>query len=67
LLAWTGVGGERTDVLAHVTGFGSGLLVGAVCGRVPLAVLERRSVQVASGLLALAVLAAAWVVAHGRH
>ncbi len=66
LLAWTGMGGERTDVLAHVTGLLAGLLVGAVCGLVPLAVLERRSVQVATSLLALLFLVSAWAVAHGQ-
>jgi membrane associated rhomboid family serine protease len=30
LLSLLGTGGERTDVLAHVTGFGSGVLLGAV-------------------------------------
>jgi rhomboid protease GluP len=30
LLAFTGAGGERTDVLAHVSGFGMGVLAGAI-------------------------------------
>lgn len=63
LLTWTGMGGERTDVLAHVTGLMAGLLVGAACGLLPLAVLERRSVQAATSVLALLILLSAWAVA----
>lgn len=63
LLAWTGMGGERTDVLAHVTGLIAGLLVGAACGLVPLAVLEKRPVQAATSVLALLILVSAWAVA----
>ena len=63
LLAWTGIGGERTDVLAHVTGLIAGLLVGAACGLVPHAVLERRLVQAATSVLAVLILVSAWAVA----
>jgi len=63
LLAWTGIGGERTDVLAHVTGLVSGLLVGAGCGWIPLAVLERRWVQIVASGLALLLPALAWSLA----
>jgi len=63
LLAWTGIGGERTDVLAHVTGLTAGLIVGAVCGHVPPAVLERRSAQVVASLLAVMILVSAWTAA----
>ena len=30
LLAWTGTGGPRTDVIAHLTGFTSGVLIGVL-------------------------------------
>lgn len=30
LLAWTGTGGPRTDVIAHLTGFTSGMLIGVL-------------------------------------
>jgi len=63
LLAWTGMGGERTDVLAHVTGLIAGLLVGAACGLVPFAVLEKRLVQAATSVLAVLILVSAWAVA----
>jgi rhomboid protease GluP len=65
LLAWTGVGGERTDVLAHITGSIAGLLVGAACGLIPSAALEKRAVQVASSLLAVLMLVSAWALALG--
>lgn len=66
LLAWTGVGGERTDVLAHVTGAVSGLLTGMMWDRIPEPALERRATQVSCGLLALTLVLSAWLVAHGR-
>jgi hypothetical protein len=34
LLAWLGTGGERTDIVAHLTGFLAGFAMGAVLGRV---------------------------------
>lgn len=34
LLAWLGTGGERTDIVAHLTGFLAGFGMGAVLGRV---------------------------------
>jgi len=66
LLAWTGIGGERTDVLAHVMGLLAGLLVGAGCGLVPAAVFQRRAVQLAAALLAATILVVAWMAAHAR-
>jgi rhomboid protease GluP len=34
LLAWLGTGDERTDIVAHLTGFLAGFAIGAVLGRV---------------------------------
>ena len=34
LLAWLGTGGERTDIVAHLTGFLAGFGMGVVLGRV---------------------------------
>ncbi len=34
MLAWLGTGGERTDIVAHLTGFLAGFGMGAVLGRV---------------------------------
>ena len=63
LLGFTGVGGERTDVLAHLTGFA----VGGVAGF--LLALRRRppgaAGQVLAGAATLAAVALAWVVALG--
>lgn len=63
LLGFTGAGGERTDVLAHLTGFGTGALTGVAhaawrCPRGPAA-------QVVAGLGALLAIAGAWVTALG--
>jgi len=63
LLAYTGMGGERTDVLAHVTGLVAGLAVGAAAGRVPIDVLENRSNQLVAAMLAGFVLVLSWAIA----
>ena len=63
LLGFTGVGGERTDVLAHLTGFGTGGVTGF------LLALRRHppggAIQALAGAATLAVIALAWVVALG--
>lgn len=63
LLAFTGVGGERTDVLAHLTGFVMGAIAGVLlaASRRPLAGWA----QSALGAAAIAVIAAAWWLALG--
>jgi membrane associated rhomboid family serine protease len=61
LLAFTGMGGERTDVVAHLTGFLSGLFVGWIGCRLPGRWLASSQVQYAAALAAIALLAAAWV------
>jgi membrane associated rhomboid family serine protease len=60
LLAFTGAGGERTDVLAHLTGFASGALVGLTNALPQTRALFKRIPQLASGLLAVAIVIAAW-------
>jgi len=61
LLAFTGVGGENTDVLAHLTGFVMGALVGVLhaAWRVP----RGRVAQFVSGAAVLIVVVAAWACA----
>jgi len=61
LLGFTGAGGERTDVLAHLTGFAMGALAGIAHAvlRVPRGPLA----QWISGALALAALVLAWASA----
>lgn len=68
LLAFLGMSGERTDIFAHVAGFGSGCLLGAVFGFLEnrLAFLVRH--QLALGLAAVTLFAVAWfqaLLAHG--
>jgi membrane associated rhomboid family serine protease len=63
LLAFTGVGGERTDVAAHVTGFLAGLLIGWVGCRLPHRFLASGNVQVGAGVAAITIVTAAWAIA----
>ena len=67
LLAFTGVGGERTDVAAHVTGFGSGLVFGWVGCRLPERWLGKPSTQQSAGLMAIALIGLAWFLALSTH
>lgn len=60
LLAFTGAGGERTDVVAHLMGFAGGGLLGLLWGRIEPARLQNDTLQWTSGLLAVALLAWAW-------
>jgi membrane associated rhomboid family serine protease len=63
LLSFLGTGGDRTDVAAHVLGFLSGAVVGALCG------IRSDNVRLSSreqglfALAALAILALAWALA----
>ncbi|HEX7035273.1 MAG TPA: rhomboid family intramembrane serine protease [Pseudomonadales bacterium] len=59
LLAFTGFGGENTDVMAHLLGFAFGLLFGTVAGS--FAPCRSRAVQRSAGALALALIAYAWL------
>jgi membrane associated rhomboid family serine protease len=67
LLAFIGMGGERTDVLAHLTGLGAGCLFGlafaALEARAPLAAWHKHSLGLAATLL----LALAWTLALMAH
>ena len=63
LLAFTGTGGEHTDVLAHLIGFVVGSGQGALCARLPMPAPGRIGLQWAAGLAALALLAGAWALA----
>ncbi|MDY6944917.1 MAG: rhomboid family intramembrane serine protease [Pseudomonadota bacterium] len=65
LLGFLGAGGERTDVVAHVTGFISGCLLGVVLGKIPERYFDSRRLQLATGALALATIAVAWWLALG--
>jgi MYXO-CTERM domain-containing protein len=63
LLGYTGTGGERTDVLAHVTGFLSGVATGVVFSALGRRIEFKPRSQAAIGLGTLAVLAVCWLLA----
>lgn len=63
LLALTGTGGENTDVVAHVTGFGAGVGLGLLYGRIAPERLDRTGLQWTAGATAVAIVAVAWVYA----
>jgi membrane associated rhomboid family serine protease len=62
LLSFLGTSGERTDVLAHVTGFFAGLLLGAAFGLLGRRVAFGRGAQTSMGMTAIVVLVVAWFV-----
>jgi len=61
LLAFTGAGGETTDVLAHLTGFLTGALAGIALATRPQPFAA--TVQTLCGLIAFASVALAWAFA----
>lgn len=63
LLAFTGTGGERTDVLAHLLGFVAGVGAGYLLAHARLPPPGEDRPQWIAGALALALLAASWVAA----
>ncbi|TWU17311.1 Rhomboid family protein [Novipirellula galeiformis] len=63
LFAFTGVGGENTDVLAHVTGFLAGLVIGWSGSGLPHRWLARMDVQIVAGLAAVLLVVSAWTIA----
>jgi rhomboid protease GluP len=60
LLALTGTGGERTDVVAHLTGFGSGALLGLLHASPRPRRLLARVQQRWAAIIALVVICGAW-------
>lgn len=63
LLAFTGTGGERTDIGAHLTGFISGIALGVLLAWLPSSWLKSLWLQWSTGLLAAFMLAASWYFA----
>ena len=61
LLAITGVGDERTDIVAHLAGFATGALMGVVQARIQSRILDRLSVQLALGLTTCLAIGGAWI------
>lgn len=63
LLGWLGTAGTHTDVMAHLLGFGIGVLLGAVAA-LPAVRRHLHDVpQWPGGLAAIAIMAAAWSLA----
>ena len=63
LLGWLGTAGEHTDIMAHLLGFGIGVLLGVVAA---LPAVSRRLhdlPQWPAGLAAMAIMAGAWRLA----
>jgi rhomboid protease GluP len=65
LLAYTGAGGERTDIGAHIWGFVAGLGAGLLAARIPRRILAQGRLQLLAGLATLGALALAWLLALG--
>jgi rhomboid protease GluP len=63
MLSFIGVGGERTDVLAHVTGLMAGLVIGWGSSRLPDHWLSSGKVQWWAGFSAIAIVSLSWLVA----
>lgn len=62
LFAYTGTGGERTDVVAHVAGLGCGFLLGLFVAKYRLHLVSRPAQRYFGGVAA-AWIAGAWLVA----
>lgn len=60
VLAWLGTGDARTDIVAHLTGFIAGLLMGILIGRAPAPRQRDRALQWLAGLIAIGVVLGAW-------
>jgi membrane associated rhomboid family serine protease len=63
LLAFTGAGGERTDLLAHVLGFLMGIAIGFGLAWMPLPLPGHSRPQWAAASVAAALLTGAWAAA----
>ncbi len=63
LLGFTGTGGENTDVIAHLTGFASGLGIRWLFGVLGNRIDFKASTQFAFGVAALSILALCWLLA----
>ena len=63
MLAFIGVGGEHTDVVAHVTGFLAGLMIGWIGCRLPDRWLAKGAVQLWTGVVTIAIVTGSWIIA----
>ena len=62
-MTYLGAGGERTDVISHVTGFLVGLGMGILYTRLGAMIPFRRIVQLGLGAATLVLLALSWMLA----
>jgi hypothetical protein len=62
-LAWLGTGDERTDIVAHLTGFIAGFLPGGIIGLRAGSIRTNVGREIALGGVALCVIVAAWALA----
>lgn len=67
LLAYLGMGGERTDIGGHLAGFATGAASGVTLAYVGQRVPQAPSAQRAFGAIALALFAFAWLLALRAH
>jgi membrane associated rhomboid family serine protease len=65
LLAFTGAGGENTDVVAHAAGFVCGAVLGAILARWPATRFSSVRAQWLAGVATIAIIGASWVWALG--
>jgi membrane associated rhomboid family serine protease len=65
LLGWLGTAGTHTDVMAHLLGFGIGVLLGAIAALPALGRRLHAVRQWPAGLVAIAIMAVAWDLALG--
>jgi membrane associated rhomboid family serine protease len=63
LLGWLGTAGKETDVMAHLLGFGLGVVLGATAAVPAISRRLHRLRQWPAGLAAIAIMAAAWALA----
>lgn len=63
LFATLGLEGERTDVLAHATGFVAGLAIGGLCSVLPPRLLASERVQFIAATGTLILVVGAWIAA----
>jgi membrane associated rhomboid family serine protease len=63
LLGWLGTAGKHTDVMAHILGFGIGLLLGATAALPSVSRRMHRLRQWPAGAMAMTIMVVAWVLA----
>lgn len=63
LLGWLGTAGTHTDIMAHLLGFGIGVLLGVIAALPTVSRRLHRSPQWPAGLAALAIMTTAWGLA----